>query len=128
MCVLCFFCMPYFRLLRRDVVLAATAYSGLNICGTGIFTAAAGFQNPNADSPSSPQNVYLVTIGTVAGHACCTALAVIGGRYVSTKISVKHVTAGGAILFLLFGIVYLYEAFNGDVGVPIPVSPETPVP
>jgi putative Ca2+/H+ antiporter (TMEM165/GDT1 family) len=38
------------------------------------------------------QNVYLVTLGTVVGHSCCTALAVIGGRYVSTKISVKHGT------------------------------------
>ncbi|KAF5313936.1 hypothetical protein D9619_013100 [Psilocybe cf. subviscida] len=73
-------------------------------------------------------NVYLVTIGTVAGHACCTALAVIGGRYVSTKISVKHVTFGGAILFLLFGVIYLYEGFNIDVDVPIPVNPETPIP
>ncbi|PPQ94058.1 LOW QUALITY PROTEIN: hypothetical protein CVT25_007490 [Psilocybe cyanescens] len=35
-------------------------------------------------------NVYVVTFGTVLGHSCCTALAVIGGRYVSTKISVKH--------------------------------------
>ncbi|KAF8879121.1 hypothetical protein BD779DRAFT_1552575 [Infundibulicybe gibba] len=56
-------------------------------------------------------NVYLVTLGTVFGHACCTAVAVIGGRYVSTKISVKHVTFTGAILFLLFGIIYFYEAF-----------------
>lgn len=38
------------------------------------------------------QNVYLVTVGTVIGHSMCTALAVIGGRYVSTKISVKHGT------------------------------------
>lgn len=38
------------------------------------------------------QNVYLVTLGTIVGHGCCTALAVIGGRYVSTKISVKHGT------------------------------------
>lgn len=36
------------------------------------------------------QNVYLVTLGTIVGHSCCTALAVIGGRYISTKISVKH--------------------------------------
>ncbi|KDQ52950.1 hypothetical protein JAAARDRAFT_39667 [Jaapia argillacea MUCL 33604] len=56
-------------------------------------------------------NVYLVTLGTVVGHSCCTALAVIGGRYVSTKISVKHVTLGGAMLFLIFGFVYIYEAF-----------------
>jgi len=31
-----------------------------------------------------------VTLGTVVGHTACTALAVLGGRYVSTKISVKH--------------------------------------
>ncbi|KAI0075691.1 UPF0016-domain-containing protein [Panus rudis PR-1116 ss-1] len=56
-------------------------------------------------------NVYIVSLGTVIGHACCTALAVIGGRYVSTKISVKHVTLAGSALFLLFGLIYLYEAF-----------------
>ncbi|EKM60251.1 uncharacterized protein PHACADRAFT_246116 [Phanerochaete carnosa HHB-10118-sp] len=57
-------------------------------------------------------NVYLVTLGTIVGHGCCTALAVIGGRYVSTKISVKHVTLAGSGLFILFGIIYLYEAFH----------------
>jgi len=56
-------------------------------------------------------NVYVVALGTIIGHACCTALAVIGGRYVSTKISVKHVTLAGSALFLLFGVIYLYEAF-----------------
>ncbi|KAH8091388.1 UPF0016-domain-containing protein [Cristinia sonorae] len=56
-------------------------------------------------------NVYVVSLGTIIGHACCTALAVIGGRYVSTKISVKHVTLAGSALFLLFGVIYLYEAF-----------------
>ncbi|TFK32454.1 hypothetical protein BDQ12DRAFT_692460 [Crucibulum laeve] len=71
-------------------------------------------------------NVYLVTLGTVVGHSCCTALAVIGGRYVSTKISVKHVTFGGALLFLLFGIIYLYEAFymSSEIDMSIPISPE----
>ncbi|KAJ7043280.1 hypothetical protein C8F04DRAFT_1029384 [Mycena alexandri] len=61
-------------------------------------------------------NVYLVTAGTVIGHSCCTALAVIGGRYISTKISVKHVTLGGAMLFLIFGVIYLYEAFGRERG------------
>ncbi|KAK7023873.1 hypothetical protein R3P38DRAFT_2708693 [Favolaschia claudopus] len=79
-------------------------------------------------------NVYLVTLGTVVGHSCCTALAVIGGRYVSTKISVKHgasnpifslffwldegviVTLGGAALFLIFGCIYIYEAFGRERG------------
>ncbi|KAG2083485.1 hypothetical protein BD769DRAFT_1724192 [Suillus cothurnatus] len=42
---------------------------------------------------------------TVLGHTCCTALAVVGGRYVSSKISVKYVTLGGTALFLIFGII-----------------------
>jgi len=59
-------------------------------------------------------NIYVVTLGTVVGHSCCTALAVVGGRYISTKISVKHVTLGGSILFLLFGLIYFYEAFTSS--------------
>ncbi|KAG7440517.1 UPF0016-domain-containing protein [Guyanagaster necrorhizus] len=55
-------------------------------------------------------NVWLVALGTVIGHSCCTALAVVGGRYVSNKLSVKHITLGGACLFLLFGVIYLYES------------------
>ncbi|OJT15634.1 GDT1-like protein C17G8.08c [Trametes pubescens] len=39
---------------------------------------------------AAADNVYVVAFGTVIGHSCCTALAVMGGRYVSTKISVKH--------------------------------------
>jgi len=62
-------------------------------------------------------NVYLVTLGTVVGHGCCTALAVIGGRYLSRKISVKHVTYGGSFLFLLFGVINLYEAIAMSPGV-----------
>ncbi|KAF8804059.1 UPF0016-domain-containing protein [Phlegmacium glaucopus] len=65
-------------------------------------------------------NVYLVALGTVIGHGCW--------KYLSTKISVKHVTFGGSVLFLLFGVIYLYEAFaiSRDVGMSIPilVSPE----
>jgi Ca2+/H+ antiporter, TMEM165/GDT1 family len=73
------------------------------------------------------KNVYIVALGTIIGHMVCTAIAVIAGRYVSTKISAKHgmnnilppvrynltppaVTLGGAALFLCFGVVYLYEA------------------
>ena len=46
-------------------------------------------------SPVQMQNVYVITIGTVVGHGCCTTLAVLGGRWLSTKISIKH----GASLF-----------------------------
>jgi len=57
-------------------------------------------------------NVYVIALGTIIGHGCCTALAVLGGRYLSTKISVKHVTLGGAVLFLLFAVIYFHEAWT----------------
>jgi putative Ca2+/H+ antiporter (TMEM165/GDT1 family) len=55
-------------------------------------------------------NVYAVIVGTVVGHAFCTALAVLGGRYLSMKISVRGVTLSAAVLFILFGVLYLYQA------------------
>ncbi|EKM77462.1 hypothetical protein AGABI1DRAFT_43182 [Agaricus bisporus var. burnettii JB137-S8] len=66
-------------------------------------------------------NVYLVTLGTIIGHSFCTALAVIGGRFISNKISVRHVTSCGAILFILFSVIYFYEACVewGSVEVPL---------
>ncbi|KAI6044639.1 hypothetical protein EDC04DRAFT_2641383 [Pisolithus marmoratus] len=71
-------------------------------------------------------SVYLVTLGTVIGHSACTALAVIGGRYVSSKISVKHVTLGGAVLFLIFGVIYLYESLAASADeLPIPVASDS---
>ena len=33
---------------------------------------------------------WYVTVGTVIAHGCCTALAVIGGRLLASKISVRH--------------------------------------
>ena len=73
--------------------------------------------------------MYTAALETVIGHSCCTALAVVRGRYVSTKISVKHgsyplvyrdgfpgdsvlSSHGGSILFLLFGLIYFYEAMS----------------
>ena len=36
-----------------------------------------------------PQNVVGVTIGGTLGHALCTGLAVIGGRLIAQRISVR---------------------------------------
>ncbi|USP73964.1 uncharacterized protein yc1106_01238 [Curvularia clavata] len=54
---------------------------------------------------------WYVTAGAVVGHALCTAGAVIGGRAIAGRISMRNVTLGGAIAFLIFGIIYLFEAF-----------------
>lgn len=63
---------------------------------------------------AAAHNVYIVTLGTVVGHSICTAVAVLGGRWISTQISIKHVTLGGAALFVLFGIIYLREAWLAE--------------
>jgi len=66
---------------------------------------------------AAAHNVYVVSVGTIAGHSICTAVAVLGGRWLSTKISVRHVTFGGSILFLLFAIIYFYEAWTYEAEV-----------
>jgi len=60
-----------------------------------------------AASSDYPINVIL---GTIIGHGICTALAVICGKLLAKKISVKTVTFVGGCLFLLFGIYTLLEA------------------
>lgn len=61
---------------------------------------------------AAAHNIWLVAFGTIAGHFLCTGMAVIGGRWIATRISVKHVTLGGAVMFILFGLIYAYESFS----------------
>ncbi|KAI1652599.1 UPF0016-domain-containing protein [Daldinia decipiens] len=56
------------------------------------------------------QDYWWVTLGAVLGHACCTGVAVLGGRAIAGKVSLKVVTVGGAVAFLVFGLIYLIEA------------------
>ncbi|KAH9888633.1 hypothetical protein F4778DRAFT_754759 [Xylariomycetidae sp. FL2044] len=57
------------------------------------------------------QDYWWVTLGAVLGHACCTGVAVIGGRAIAGKVSLKVVTVGGAVAFIAFGFIYFVEAF-----------------
>jgi len=50
------------------------------------------------------EDVYGVCIGGVLGHALCTGLAVLGGRLIATRISVRTVTLIGGVVFLLFAL------------------------
>ncbi|GAA5903708.1 putative ribosome biosynthesis protein GDT1 [Sporobolomyces salmoneus] len=61
---------------------------------------------------AAAHNVWIVTLGTTLGHSVCTLGAVMGGRWISQHISIKHVMLSGAVLFLIFGIVYGYEFYN----------------
>ncbi|KAL6713513.1 GCR1-dependent translation factor 1 [Lecanora helva] len=56
------------------------------------------------------QDYWWVTGGAVSGHAFCTAIAVIGGRAIAGRVSLRIVTLGGGFAFLVFGIIYLVEA------------------
>ncbi|KAI8890020.1 UPF0016-domain-containing protein [Backusella circina FSU 941] len=62
---------------------------------------------------AAANNVYYVTMGVIIGHALCTSVAVLGGRMLASKISVRTVTFAGAILFLIFGVIYGFSAYQG---------------
>ncbi|XP_039490539.1 uncharacterized protein LOC120451168 isoform X1 [Drosophila santomea] len=53
---------------------------------------------------AASKDVYGVIAGGVIGHCICTGLAVIGGRLVASKISVRTVTIVGGIVFIGFAI------------------------
>ncbi|KAK0265677.1 hypothetical protein B0A54_02272 [Friedmanniomyces endolithicus] len=58
------------------------------------------------------QDYWWVTLGAITGHACCTGIAVLGGRALAGKVSLRVVTIGGAVAFLVFGVIYIYECFT----------------
>lgn len=49
-----------------------------------------------------------VTLGGILGHAFCTALAVVGGRIIAQRISVRTVTIVGGVVFLIFALSALF--------------------
>lgn len=57
------------------------------------------------------QDYWFTTFGAVAGHGACTGIAVLGGRWVAGKISMRLVMLGGGAMFLVFGIIYAVEAW-----------------
>lgn len=56
------------------------------------------------------QDYWWVTGGAISGHAVCTGVAVLGGRAIAGRVSLRVVTLGGAIAFLVFGVIYLLDA------------------
>lgn len=49
-----------------------------------------------------------VILGGVIGHAICTGIAVVGGRLLAQKISVRTVTLIGGVVFIIFAISALF--------------------
>ncbi|VDL62413.1 unnamed protein product [Nippostrongylus brasiliensis] len=50
------------------------------------------------------ENIGGVISGGILGHAICTGIAVIGGKLVAQRISVRTVTIVGGIVFLIFAL------------------------
>ncbi|CAD6587158.1 MAG: hypothetical protein TREMPRED_004671 [Tremellales sp. Tagirdzhanova-0007] len=65
-------------------------------------------------SMAGTHNIFVIAFGVILGHGLCTAAAVMGGRYLSTKISVKHFTLLGSFAFLLFGLLSAVEAYHTE--------------
>ncbi|ELU08896.1 hypothetical protein CAPTEDRAFT_159789 [Capitella teleta] len=49
-----------------------------------------------------------VICGGVLGHALCTGLAVLGGRFIAQRISIRTVTLVGGIVFIIFALSALF--------------------
>lgn len=56
-------------------------------------------------------NVYGVTVGSLLGHAICTGLAVIGGRMIAQRISVRTGKYIVALTWRFFQIFKLISVF-----------------
>ena len=54
------------------------------------------------------EDVLAVVIAGILGHAVCTGLAVLGGRMIAQRISVRTVTLVGGVVFLFFALTALF--------------------
>ncbi|KAG7263229.1 hypothetical protein CRUP_036235 [Coryphaenoides rupestris] len=54
------------------------------------------------------EDPFGVAVGGTIGHCLCTGLAVVGGRMIAQKISVRTVTIVGGIVFLAFAFSALF--------------------
>ena len=62
------------------------------------------------------EDVYGVCVGGILGHALCTGLAVIGGKIIATRISVRTVTLVSVLVLYLNSSRLKYEKPQNDTG------------
>ncbi|CAG5135566.1 unnamed protein product [Candidula unifasciata] len=54
------------------------------------------------------EDIFGVMLGGCIGHTVCTGVAVLGGRFVAQRISVRTVTLIGGVVFLIFALSALW--------------------
>merc|ERR1712086_398455 len=58
---------------------------------------------------AATKDPYGVTVGGLLGHSLCTAMAVIGGRMLATRISERTMLLLGGVVFLIFCVLDLIK-------------------
>jgi putative Ca2+/H+ antiporter (TMEM165/GDT1 family) len=58
----------------------------------------------------APVQVFL---GAMLAFALLTALAVVLGKIISRYISARYIKIGASLIFILFGVLFLFEALSG---------------
>lgn len=61
---------------------------------------------------ATDSDYWYVIGGAVVGHAICAGLAVVGGKLLATKISIRSITLASSLLFFIFALMYIYQAFT----------------
>lgn len=61
---------------------------------------------------ATDSDYWYVIAGAVIGHAICSGLAVVGGKLLATRISIRTITLASSLLFFIFALMYIYQAFT----------------
>lgn len=69
------------------------------------------------------EDILGVIVGGILGHSICTGMAVVGGRLIATKISVRTVTIIGGVVFLIFALSAVAFQDMDELELPAAASP-----
>jgi putative Ca2+/H+ antiporter (TMEM165/GDT1 family) len=53
-----------------------------------------------------------VFMGAMLAFALLTALGVVLGKIISRYVSARYIKIGASLIFVVFGILFLFQAFN----------------
>ncbi|KAG5368769.1 GCR1-dependent translation factor 1 [Yarrowia sp. C11] len=57
-------------------------------------------------------NFWPVVFGGVIGHACCTSVAIIGGKLLAQRVSIQQITLVGAVAFIIYAMLYFWDIYS----------------